>query len=71
MTYFVFSEMDQVRNQKNSDQHSTKSRFSQGNSTRSGTTDGAGAPFVYDNEQTVAHSEKFVTDDGVHINRIK
>jgi transposase-like protein len=29
------------------------------------------APFVYDNEQTVVHSEEFVTDDGVHINQVE
>jgi hypothetical protein len=28
-------------------------------------------PFVYENEQTVVHSEEFVTDDGVHINQIE
>ena len=26
------------------------------------------APFVYDNEHTVVHSEEFVTDEGVYIN---
>ena len=26
---------------------------------------------VYDNEQTVVHTEEFVTDDGVHINQIE
>jgi transposase-like protein len=29
------------------------------------------APFVYDNEQTIVHSEEFVTDDGVHINQVE
>ena len=29
------------------------------------------APFVYDNEQTVVHSEEFVTDEGVHINQVE
>ena len=29
------------------------------------------APFVYDTEQTVVHSEEFVTDDGVHINQVE
>jgi len=29
------------------------------------------APFVYENEQTVVHSEEFVTDDGVHINQVE
>jgi len=29
------------------------------------------APFVYDNEQTVIHSEEFVTDDGAHINQVE
>ena len=29
------------------------------------------APFVYDNEQTVVHSEEFVTDDGIHANYVK
>ena len=26
---------------------------------------------VHDNEQTVVHSEEFVTDDGVHINQVE
>jgi len=29
------------------------------------------APLVYDNEQTVVHTEEFVTDDGVHINQVE
>ena len=29
------------------------------------------APLVYENEQTVVHTEEFVTDDGVHINQIE
>ena len=29
------------------------------------------APFVYENEQTVVHSEEFVTDEGVHINQVE
>jgi transposase-like protein len=29
------------------------------------------APFVYENEETVVHSEEFVTDDGVHINQVE
>ena len=29
------------------------------------------ASFVYENEQTVVHSEEFVTDDGAHINRVE
>jgi hypothetical protein len=29
------------------------------------------APFVYVNEQTVVHSEEFVTDDGVYINQVE
>mgnify|MGYP000321381269 FL=1 len=29
------------------------------------------APFVYENEQTVVHSEEFVTDDGIHINQVE
>jgi len=29
------------------------------------------APFVYENEQTVIHSEEFVTDEGVHINQVE
>ena len=29
------------------------------------------APFVYETEQTVVHSEEFVTDDGVHINQVE
>jgi hypothetical protein len=29
------------------------------------------APFVYEAERTVVHSEEFVTDDGVHINQVE
>ena len=29
------------------------------------------APFVYENEQTVIHSEEFVTEEGVHINQVE
>jgi transposase-like protein len=29
------------------------------------------APLVYENEQTVVHTEEFVTDDGVHINQVE
>ena len=29
------------------------------------------APLVYDNEQTVVHTEEFVTDDGVHITQVE
>jgi hypothetical protein len=29
------------------------------------------APLVYENEQTVGHSEEFVTDEGVHINQVE
>jgi hypothetical protein len=29
------------------------------------------APFVYDTEKVVLHSEEFVTDEGVHVNQVE
>lgn len=29
------------------------------------------APLVYEHEQTVVHTDEFVTEDGVHINQIE